>query len=81
MFHAGNKNSFDMGLEGPEGHVVRFFFNSDDFFSKLHPLVYTNMKQTVTRNIALITLQKLAFYQPQVLPNVSPKPWPWIRGG
>ena len=38
MFHAGDKNSFDIGLGGPEDYVVSFFFNSDDFFSKLHHL-------------------------------------------
>ena len=39
MFHTGNENSFDIDSGGPKGHVVRFFFNSDDFFQKLHPLL------------------------------------------
>ena len=38
MFDVGDKNSFDIGLGGPKDHVVSFFFNSDDFFSKLHHL-------------------------------------------
>ena len=39
MFDVGDKSSFDIGLGGPKDHVVSFFFNSDDFFSKLHHLI------------------------------------------
>ena len=40
MFHTGNENSFDIDSGGPKDHVVCFFFNSDNFFQKLHHLTY-----------------------------------------
>ena len=44
LFNAGAENSFDMGLGGPKGYMVRFFSHSVDFFSKLHPLIRSSAK-------------------------------------
>ena len=41
FFNAGDKKSFDMGLGGSKGHMVRFLFNSVHYFLKLTPLILT----------------------------------------
>ena len=37
MFHARDKNSIDMGLGWPKGHVVCFVLNSEAFGPKTAP--------------------------------------------